>query len=470
MPDPRPRPGPPRWLRLPRRTARLRLTVLYGAAFLACGAAVLAVVAYLLYWHTATDLPSGQPKSSASAVIHAKVPVADVRQAGGYDIVKVPVEVPVADVQQAGGYDVINAAMPVAARQLPAPPVLTPAEQAKLVADARFQINYDKRGILIICALAIAGIAVAAASIGWIIAGRVLHPLSTITAAARRIAASSLHERLALHGPDDELKELADTLDNLFARLEASFDAQRRFAANASHELRTPLTRERTLLQVTLADPAATTGTWQAVSRELLASNAEQERLIEALLTLAGSEAGTGEREPLDLAAITGEALAAARPATGRLGLHVHAGIQPAILDGDPLLVRQLVNNLIDNAVRHNIPGGDIQITTKTSYAGAVLSVINSGQVIPPAEVDRLFQPFQRLGPRPARHGHGLGLSIARAIATAHGATIGARARPGGGLAVDVTFLPPPPGARTAPGIQPGNRSDRTGRELPSSR
>src|SRR6202034_3827852 len=142
---------------------------------------------------------------------------------------------------------------------------------------------------------------------------RVLRPLSTITAAARRIAASSLHERLALEGPADRLKELADTLDDLLARLEASFDAQRRFAANASHELRTPLTRERALLQVTRADPAATADTWETVSRELLASNAEQERLLEALLALASSEAGTGEREPLDLAAVTGSALAAAR-------------------------------------------------------------------------------------------------------------------------------------------------------------
>ncbi len=161
-----------------------------------------------------------------------------------------------------------------------------------MLAQAQVRVTYDKRQILIISAIALAVIAVTAAAIGWVIAGRVLRPLSTITAAARRIAASSLHERLALHGPDDELKELGDTLDGLFARLEASFDAQRRFAANASHELRTPLTRERTLLQVTRADPAATTGTWQAVSGELLTSNAEQEHLIEALLTLASSEAG----------------------------------------------------------------------------------------------------------------------------------------------------------------------------------
>jgi signal transduction histidine kinase len=310
------------------------------------------------------------------------------------------------------------------------------------------QLSLDRQQLLITSAITLAVIAVAAAAIGWLIAGRVLHPLRTITAAARRISASSLHERLALPGPGDELKELADTLDGLFARLEASFDAQRRFAASASHELRTPLTRERTLLQVTRADPAATTDTWQAVSRELLASNAEQERLIEALLTLASSEADPGEPESLDLAAITGEALAAARPAISRLGLHVHAAIQPAALDGDPLLVQQLVTNLIDNAVRHNIiPGGDIQITTKTSHAGAVLSVASSGQVIPAAEVDRLFQPFQRLGSRPARRdgGHGLGLSIVRAIATAHAATIIAHPRPGGGLVIDVTFPPSAP-------------------------
>ena len=378
--------------------------------------------------------------------------------------------VPATAVQQAGRYDLMTVPLAVVQKlnDVSGP---SPAEQAKLYSEAQVQVNYDKRQLLIISAIVLGVIAVLSAAIGWFIAGRVLRPLSTITAAAKRISATSLHERLALHGPDDELKELGDTLDNLFARLEASFDAQRRFAANASHELRTPLTRERTLLQVTLADPASTTDTWQAVSRQLLASNAEQERLIEALLTLASGEAGTGESEPLDLAAISSEALAAACPAISRLGLHVQTDIQPAILDGDPLLVQQLVANLIDNAVRHNIPGGDIRVATRTGGDRAVLSVTNSGQVIPPAEVDRLFQPFQRLGPRPARRdgGHGLGLSIVRAIATAHGATIGARALPGGGLAVDVTFLPPPPGPRTAPGIQPGTRGNRTGRALPSS-
>jgi signal transduction histidine kinase len=411
MRTPRPHPGPARWLRLPRRTARLRLTVLYGAAFLGCGAAVLGLT-YLFYGGT--------------------VHVAGVNVGPHFHQV---LTAPAADVHREGSYDVIT--IPVTAQQAKAA-----ARQAGLG-----QLATERQQLLIASAIALAVFVVAAAALGWLLAGRVLRPLSTITAAARRISASRLHERLALHGPDDELKELADTLDGLFARLEASFDAQRRFAANASHELRTPLTRERTLLQVTLADPAATTDTWQAVSRELLASNAEQERLIESLLTLASSEAGPGEREPLDLAAITSEALAVPRPGISRLGLHVHTDIQPATLDGDPLLIQQLVTNLIDNAVHHNITGGDIQVATGTSDGHAVLSVANSGQDVPSAEVDRLFQPFQRLGPRRARRdgGHGLGLSIVRAIATTHGAAITARPRPGGGLAIDVTFPPATP-------------------------
>ena len=167
---------------------------------------------------------------------------------------------------------------------------------------------------------------------------------------------------------------------------------------------------------------------------------------IETLLTLASSEAGLSQREPADLAAITSAALADPRPGISRLGLTVHASIQPAVIDGDPLFVQQLVTNLIDNAVHHNIPGGDVYVATGTSDSRAVLSVANSGQAIPPAEVDRLFQPFQRLGPRPARRdgGHGLGLSIVRTIATAHGAAISLQPRPSGGLAIDATFPPPP--------------------------
>jgi signal transduction histidine kinase len=437
-------------MRVPRRTARLRLTVLYGAAFLVCGAAVLAVVTSLVFGRANVSQPGG----TASAEFSGRVPAAAVHRAGANDIIPIPV--PASDVQQSGRYDIVKIRVPESQ------PGLTAAQKAKLLSEAQVRVSYDERQVLIISAAALAVIAVAAAVIGWLIAGRVLRPLRTITTAARRISASSLHERLALHGPDDELRELGDTLDGLFARLEASFDAQRRFAANASHELRTPLTRERALLQVTLADPAATTGSWEAVGRELLASNAEQEHLIEAMLTLASSEAGTGEREPLDLAAITSAAVAAARPAIGLLGLHAST----AILDGDPFLIQQLAANLIDNAIRHNIPGGDIQVGTATSDAGAVLSVTNSGQVIPAAEVDRLFQPFQRLGARPARRdgGHGLGLSIVKAIATAHAATITARPRPGGGLTIDVTFPPP---STTAPASR--RAASRGGAQVPAA-
>jgi len=414
MPISRPRLCSPAWLRLPRRTARLRLTALYGGVFMVCGAGVLALT-YLL---------DGYAAHLASAI--TRLPL------GAF----------------AGG------AFGTAAQRASVIPADGSKEQAQAAAvrAALAQIAFDRDHLLITSGIALAAVAVAAIAVGWLIAGRVLRPLSTITAAARRISASSLHERLALHGPDDELKELADTLDNLFGRLKASFDAQRRFAANASHELRTPLTRERALLEVTRADPGATAATWQAVSDDLLAFNAEQERLIEALLTLASSEAGPADREPADLAAITCAALAAARPAISGRGLNVHSRIQPASLDGDPLLIRQLVTNLIDNAVRHNVSGGDIQIATRTSRAGAVLSVANGGPVIPAAEVDRLFQPFQRLGPRRARRdgGHGLGLSIVRAIAAAHDGAILARPQPDGGLAIDIAF--PPRGDRCGSG------------------
>jgi signal transduction histidine kinase len=405
--------GSPRWLRLPRRTARLRLTILYGAAFLASGVVVLGLT-YLLDGGT-VHITGGTISPVLRQVASGRVLAADVHREGRFDVFNI--NVPLTSQQAKAASSALNLA----------------------------QIGADRQTLLIDSAIALAVFALAAAALGWLLAGRVLRPLSTITATARRISASSLHERLALHGPDDELKELADTLDGLFARLEASFETQRRFAANASHELLTPLTRERTLLQVTSTDPDATTATWQAVSRELLASNAEQETLIEALLTLASSEAGTSDREPVDLAAITGAAMAVPRPMIGRLALDVHTDLRPAALDGDPQLIQRLAANLIDNAVRHNVHGGDIQVTTTASDAGAILSVINSGPVIPDADVDRLFQPFQRFGPRPSRRdgGHGLGLSIVKAIASAHGATVTARPRPAGGLTIDVTFPPP---------------------------
>jgi signal transduction histidine kinase len=401
-------------LRRPHGTARLRLTALYGALFLACGAVVLAV-SYLLAEHAIA--PGG--KVNQTAFTHIQVPPGLITVHRGSRALS-PVQV--FDLELTLGKEITTS---------------------------------DLRQVLIVAPIALAIVTVVALALGWLAAGRVLRPLALITAAARRISASSLNQRLALRGPDDELKALGDTLDDLFARLETAFDAQRHFVANASHELRTPLTRERAMLQVALDDPGTTAEAWRNIAGEVLASNAEQESLIEALLTLATSEGGLGQCEPVDLAAVTSGILATRRAEADHFGLRIRAATGPAALDGDLLLTERLVANLVDNAVRHNVAGGHVEVSTRTRDGRAVLSVASTGPVIPATEIGRLFQPFQRLSERRARHrdGHGLGLSIVAAIAAAHGAAIGARARPGGGLAIDVTF--PPSDPRTAPTDQP---------------
>jgi signal transduction histidine kinase len=277
--------------------------------------------------------------------------------------------------------------------------------------------------------------------LGWLIAGRFLRPLRTITATARDISASNLHRRLSLSG-NDEFTQLAETLDDLFERLEAAFESQRRFVANASHELRTPLTAERTLLQVALADPAATAETLRAACQDVLALGRQQERLIEALLTLASSERGIEQREPFDLADIAGNAVLARRQEAQRRGIHIDTTLAPAPAAGDPNLAESLVANLVDNALRHNATGGRIEIATTTTTGRATITVRNTGPVIPPGELERLFEPFQQLGSQRIRltDGHGLGLAIVRAIASAHGATLIPHSRPEGGLDIEVRF------------------------------
>jgi signal transduction histidine kinase len=420
QPDPpgTPPAGPPlprrtAWLHLPRRTARLRLTALYGGLFLACGALLLAV-SYVLV-RQAID-PGG------------KINEGDLPPSG-------------ITVSPSGG--------PLSKDHLPSGPL--PDLSSLEVALAKQIAGSDLRRVLIAAPIALAIVTVLALALGWLVAGRVLRPLAVITAAARHISASNLNQRLALRGPDDELKALGDTLDELFARLEASFHAQRTFVANASHELRTPLTRERAMLQVALDDPGTTADAWRGVAAEVLASHAEQECLIEALLTLASSQGGLGGREVVDLAAVTGEILRSAGSEATRRGVSVHAITRPAPLLGDRLLAQRLVANLVGNAVRHNVPGGTVEVSTVAGNGGAVLTVANTGPDVPPEELGRLFQPFVRLDGRrvgPAS-GHGLGLSIVAAIASAHGATVATHARTGGGLSVEVTFpaIPdePPP-------------------------
>jgi signal transduction histidine kinase len=286
-------------------------------------------------------------------------------------------------------------------------------------------------------------VAVASLGFGWLLADRLLRPVRVITAAARDISATNLSRRLPLDRRENELTGLGRTLNDLFARLEASFQAQRHFVASASHELRTPLTAERALLQVALADPSADAATLREACEQVLALGTQTERLIDGLLTLATGERGIERRESFDLADI------AARVVQTRGG-GLSPTLDPAPIAGDPRLTESLVANLADNALAYNVPGGWADIRTQTRDGRAVLSVSNTGPVVPPDEVERLFQPFQRLGTSRVRNagGYGLGLAIVRAIADAHDATVTARAREGGGLDIDVSFpavTQPPP-------------------------
>jgi len=281
--------------------------------------------------------------------------------------------------------------------------------------------------------------------LGWLAAGRVLRPIRTINERVREISATSLHKRLALDGPDDELTQLASTFDDLLARLEASFEAQQQFVANASHELRTPLTRARAIAEVAVDDPGATVDSLRASHERVLEAAKQQERIIEALLTLARSERGLDRNEPFDLAAITDTVLQGRRPEAGRRHLAVRATLEPAQTTGDPRLVERLVANLVDNALRHNQAEGDVEVTTTTRAGRPLLSVANSGPRVQADDLERLFQPFERLDGSRTHQGEGigLGLSIVKAIDDAHRAALVARARPEGGLRVELSFLPP---------------------------
>jgi signal transduction histidine kinase len=265
-----------------------------------------------------------------------------------------------------------------------------------------------------------------------------------MTTAAQEISATNLDRRLSLDGPDDELTELGRTLDDLFGRLQASFESQRQFVANASHELRTPLAGQRTLLQVALADPDADAPGLRSTCEEALELSGQQERLIDALLTLATSERGVESWEPFDLAQLTQDIVLSRRSEAERHGIRIGATLGEAHAVGDPGLVASLVANLLDNAIHHNVADGAVEISTSATRAGARLTVTNTGAAVPFVEVERLFQPFQRLGAQrvgPA-DGHGLGLTIVKAIATAHGANLTARPGPQGGLDIQVTFRP----------------------------
>jgi signal transduction histidine kinase len=273
-----------------------------------------------------------------------------------------------------------------------------------------------------------------AAVLGWIFAGRALRPVHRITTAARAASEHNLSARVAATGPRDELRELAETFDEMLGRLQAAFEGQQRFIANASHELRTPLAVMRATVDVVLDNPDSTAGDLRAMGTDIRGAVDHAGHLIGALLILARNERGLTVREQVDLATVAEDVLdVSADP-------RVHATLEPAVISGDPVLAERLIANLVDNAIRYNLPDGDVWISTRTSAGRGELTVANTGPVVSPADIGRIFQPFERLSERTSRDGFGLGLAIVASIAAIHGGTATACPRDDGGLSVTVTI------------------------------
>jgi signal transduction histidine kinase len=398
---------------LPRTSVRLKLTLLYGGLFLLAGAGLLAVNYALV--SSQFTLPFGVRVEGPPPGLPAAL-----RDTSGVMIVR-----------SADGDRFIASA--------PSPGA---------VAAVRREVEEIRRGLetaalnqlLTQSSIALAFMALVSVGLGWLVAGRVLRPLTAITATARRLEGSTLHERINLRGPQDELKELADTFDQMLSRLDTAFETQRRFVANASHELRTPLAIARTEVDVALADPATSPAELRAMARRVQEANQRSEHLIEGLLTLAHSERQLRASEPLDLAMAAADALSVAGPEVERLGLRASSVLGAAPVAGDRALLERLVANLVENAVRHNLPGGWLEVDTGRSGQLAVVRVANGGSPIRPDQVAALFEPFRRLEAdrTGSARGAGLGLSIVRSVATAHGGHAQARPLEGGGLELTV--------------------------------
>ena len=416
---------------LPRNwTIRVRLTVVYGGLFFLAGVVLLAVT-YLLVRQSLFGARPGAPDKL---------------------VIERPADSTIGSAKMAATEQLIR---DIAAR-----------EEA-------FR-NDTLNSLLVNGGLALLLVGLAAIGLGWLMAERVLRPLHRITETARRIGqaptgASGLHERIALRGPRDEITELADTFDVMLERLDRSFDGQRRFVGNASHELRTPLAINRALLEVAVTRPDASPEVRQ-LGGTLLAVNARHERLIDGLLTLAQSEHEVVHRTPVDLAQIV-EYVVDETAAQARLAaVDVTVDSAPAPVEGDPMLLEQLVTNLVLNGIRHNVPsGGWVRAATRFHGRTVELVVVNTGPTVPTYETEAIFQPFHRLGTQRvapgASGGVGLGLSIVRAVARAHGGDACAEPRDGGGLVVRVTL----PGSRPAPGSGPARGATPRQPELTDS-
>ncbi|MGW1077476.1 sensor histidine kinase [Streptomyces sp. NPDC002537] len=386
------------WLR---PTIRIRLTLLYGGMFLMAGVLLLTII-YLLAAH-ALDIGSA--------------PL--IKLSGGSQVTVNNPEL-CRDLRPGLTVDQLNSTLSSCQSHLRA-----------MALDSLL-----KRSLL-----ALLGLAVIAFAFGYAMAGRVLSPLGKMTRTARRVAATDLSRRIELGGPEDELKELSDTFDEMLDRLERAFTAQQRFVANASHELRTPLAINRTLLEVHLSDPGASPEL-QQLGKTLLATNERSEQLVEGLLLLARSDNEIVDRKPVDLAEVASQAIDQARTEAQAKGVELRGTRQPAVVQGNGVLLERIALNLVQNAVRYNVPDGWVEVTTEAQPGRAVLVVENTGPVVPAYEVDNIFEPFRRL--RTERTGSdkgvGLGLSIVRSVARAHGGRITAVPREGGGLVMRVVL------------------------------
>src|SRR6202046_1006207 len=381
------------------RKVRTRLTLIYAAPFLVAGLAVFGLALFVLQ---KTILPTTPTQSL----------IASDKVVGSLE-------------QACQAYSITSATLCEHAYA---------AYYAGTVAGMQAQQNTLAK-LLGFWALGLGLMTFASGGLGWYISGRRLRPVREITETARRASEQHLGERLALTGPRDELWELADTFDGMLERLDAAFATQRRFVADASHELRTPLTVMRTAIDVTLAKPTPTARQLTDMAVRVRRSIDPAETMIEALLPLAGSDQGKLSTEYTDLATWAEDVMDAAAPEIERLGLRVDTLLDPAETTGDPQLLERMIWNLVGNAVRHNEPGGWIRLRTGTSDAAAYLKIANSGPFIPDDAVPRLFEPFRRMEARTGVHdGVGLGLSIARSVVTAHGATLTARNPPARGL------------------------------------
>ncbi len=395
-------------LRLPfRPTVRLRLTLLYGALFLIAGAVLLALT-YGLLSHALAPPPDAQ-----------RGPQTEAGHGGGG-----PPGSPVGGTDQRTVEQQIDAAR----RE----------ERASALRQVQIQAG-----------LALLLTSVGAIALGWLVAGRVLRPIQSITSHARHASEATLGDRIGLRGPPDELKELADTIDAMLDRLQSAFDAQRQFAAQASHELRTPLAIIRAEADVALTAPDATDRERRLAEATRSAAD-RSERLVDGLLALARSQSTLRDDVRLDLADLVGDVVGEQARSADAAGVTLDLEVDSASVAGDPALLERLAGNLVENAIRYNRPGGWVRVTAGSESDEAVLRVVNSGPVVPPAVVTQLFAPFQR-GPASGRGrapGFGLGLAIAQAVAAVHGGSVEATAPADGGLEITVRLplaSPPPP-------------------------